>query len=79
MNFGAGLGFVDVFSPGGRLLLHLEHGDWFNAPFGEAICRCNFRRIALREIELSHLQFRKEKHECGQMFEFEDKNQSFCL
>jgi len=57
----------------------VEHGDWFNAPFGEAIYRCNFRRIALREIELSHLQFRKEKHACGQMFEFEDKNQSFCL
>jgi uncharacterized protein (TIGR03118 family) len=32
--FGAGLGFVDVFSPKGRLLMRLEHGDWFNAPWG---------------------------------------------
>ena len=31
---GPGLGFVDVFSPRGHLLLRLEHGDWFNAPWG---------------------------------------------
>jgi uncharacterized protein (TIGR03118 family) len=31
---GAGLGFVDVFSRRGRLLLRLQHGDWFNAPWG---------------------------------------------
>ena len=33
VNFGAGLGFVDVFGPRGHLLMRLEHGDWFNAPF----------------------------------------------
>jgi uncharacterized protein (TIGR03118 family) len=31
---GAGLGFVDVFSPRGRLLNRLEYGSWFNAPWG---------------------------------------------
>ena len=31
---GAGLGYVDVFSPGGRLLRRLEHGPWLNAPWG---------------------------------------------
>ena len=31
---GPGLGFVDVFSPSGRLLRHLQHGDWLNAPWG---------------------------------------------
>jgi uncharacterized protein (TIGR03118 family) len=34
VDFGAGLGFVDVFSPRGRLLMRLEHGDWLNAPWG---------------------------------------------
>ena len=33
---GPGLGFVDVFSPTGRLLLRLESGKWFNAPWGLA-------------------------------------------
>jgi uncharacterized protein (TIGR03118 family) len=31
---GPGLGYVDVFSPTGRLLLRLESGSWFNAPWG---------------------------------------------
>src|SRR5271155_3022743 len=31
---GASLGYVDVFSPEGRLLKRLEHGPWFNAPWG---------------------------------------------
>ncbi len=31
---GAGLGFVELFTPSGRLIGHLEHGDWFNAPWG---------------------------------------------
>jgi uncharacterized protein (TIGR03118 family) len=40
--FGAGLGFVDVFSPRGRLLMRLEHGDWFNAPFGLVLAPTEF-------------------------------------
>jgi uncharacterized protein (TIGR03118 family) len=31
---GAGLGYVDIFSPEGRRLRRLEHGPWFNAPWG---------------------------------------------
>jgi uncharacterized protein (TIGR03118 family) len=31
---GRGLGYVDIFSPGGRLLRRLQHGPWFNAPWG---------------------------------------------
>jgi uncharacterized protein (TIGR03118 family) len=31
---GDGLGYVELFTPGGRHIGHLEHGDWFNAPWG---------------------------------------------
>ncbi|HEY2645949.1 MAG TPA: TIGR03118 family protein [Candidatus Acidoferrales bacterium] len=31
---GAGLGFVEIFSPKGVHIGHLEHGSWFNAPWG---------------------------------------------
>jgi uncharacterized protein (TIGR03118 family) len=31
---GAGLGFVDLFSPSGKLLTRFEHGSWLNAPWG---------------------------------------------
>jgi uncharacterized protein (TIGR03118 family) len=39
---GPGLGYVDVFSPGGRLLRRLEHGDWLNAPWGLALAPSDF-------------------------------------
>ena len=39
---GAGLGYVDVFSPGGRLLHRLQHGQWFNAPWGIAQAPTDF-------------------------------------
>jgi uncharacterized protein (TIGR03118 family) len=31
---GAGLGFVEIFTPAGKHIGHLEHGDWLNAPWG---------------------------------------------
>jgi uncharacterized protein (TIGR03118 family) len=31
---GAGFGFVELFSPAGKHIGHLEQGDWFNAPWG---------------------------------------------
>lgn len=31
---GDGLGFVELFSPSGKHIGHLEHGDWMNAPWG---------------------------------------------
>jgi uncharacterized protein (TIGR03118 family) len=42
VDFGAGLGFVDVFSPNGGLLMRLEHGDWFNAPWGLTLAPTDF-------------------------------------
>jgi len=39
---GAGLGFVDVFTPGGRLVQRLEHGDWLNAPWGLVLAPGDF-------------------------------------
>jgi uncharacterized protein (TIGR03118 family) len=37
-----GDGFVDVFSSHGRLLQQLEHGNWFNAPWGVVWATPNF-------------------------------------
>ncbi len=39
---GAGLGYVNVYSPTGRLLHHLQHGSWFNAPWGLAEAPSDF-------------------------------------
>jgi uncharacterized protein (TIGR03118 family) len=39
---GAGLGYVDIFSAQGRLLLRLEHGSWMNAPWGIALAPSDF-------------------------------------
>ena len=39
---GAGLGYVDVFSPSGKLLHRLDWGSWFNAPWGMAQAPSDF-------------------------------------
>ena len=39
---GAGLGYVDVFSPRGRLLNRLQSGKWFNAPWGVTLASSDF-------------------------------------
>jgi len=39
---GEGFGFVDVFSSHGRLLARLQHGDWFNAPWGAVLTPADF-------------------------------------
>jgi uncharacterized protein (TIGR03118 family) len=39
---GAGLGFVDVFSPTGRLLNRLQKSKWLNAPWGMAQAPSDF-------------------------------------
>jgi uncharacterized protein (TIGR03118 family) len=31
---GAGLGFVEIFTPAGKHIGRLQHGDWFNSPWG---------------------------------------------
>jgi uncharacterized protein (TIGR03118 family) len=37
-----GFGFVDKFSPKGKLLQRLEKGPWLNAPWGVALAPANF-------------------------------------
>lgn len=39
---GAGFGYVDVFSPTGRLLNRLQHGWWFSGPWGIAQASSDF-------------------------------------
>jgi len=39
---GEGLGYVDVFSPSGRLLQRLEHGPWFNGPWAITLASQDF-------------------------------------
>ncbi len=39
---GPGLGYVDVFSPSGRLLRRLEHGPWLNGPWGLSLTPSDF-------------------------------------
>jgi uncharacterized protein (TIGR03118 family) len=39
---GAGLGYVVVFDGQGKNIAHLEHGDWFNAPWGVVLAPADF-------------------------------------
>ena len=39
---GPGLGYVDVFSSDGQLLLRLQQGAWLNAPWGVALAPLDF-------------------------------------
>jgi uncharacterized protein (TIGR03118 family) len=48
--FGAGLGFVDVFSPRGPLLLRLEHVGRFNAPWGLTLAPSDFGSFSHKVI-----------------------------
>lgn len=43
---GPGLGFVDIYSSTGKLLLRLQHGDWLNAPWGVALAPADFGRFS---------------------------------
>ena len=43
---GPGLGFVDIYSSAGRLLVRLQHGDWLNAPWGLALAPLDFGRFS---------------------------------
>jgi uncharacterized protein (TIGR03118 family) len=59
VTFGAGLGFVNVFSPEGRLLMRLRHGDWFNAPWGLTLAPSDFgtfsHKVIVGEFGNGHL------------------------
>ena len=50
VDFGASLGFVDVFSPQGGLLMRLEHGDLFNAPWGLTLAPSDFGTFSHKVI-----------------------------
>ena len=39
---GPGLGYVDIYNSSGQLIQRLEHGDWFNAPWGVALAPLDF-------------------------------------
>jgi len=41
-----GFGFVDAFDTDGNLLMRLEHGFWFNAPWGLAVAPANFGKFS---------------------------------
>ena len=43
---GPGLGYVDIYTSAGRLLVRLEHGDWLNAPWGVALAPLDFGRFS---------------------------------
>ena len=59
VTFGAGLGFVNVFSPEGRFLMQLRHGSWFNAPWGLALAPSDFgtfsHKVIVGEFGNGHL------------------------
>jgi len=39
---GTGFGYVDVYSPSGKLLQRLQHGDWMDAPWGLVLAPGDF-------------------------------------
>jgi uncharacterized protein (TIGR03118 family) len=43
---GAGKGYVDVYSPDGALQKRLQHGSWFNAPWGVVKAPADFGRFS---------------------------------
>jgi uncharacterized protein (TIGR03118 family) len=45
-DHGAGLGYAGVFDPTGRLLLQLQHGPWFNAPWAAALAPGDFGKFS---------------------------------
>jgi uncharacterized protein (TIGR03118 family) len=47
-NRGPGLGFVDQFTPEGRLIMRLQHGDFLNAPWGIVQAPTGFGALSQR-------------------------------
>jgi uncharacterized protein (TIGR03118 family) len=45
---GKGLGFVDVFTPNGTLIMRLESGPWLDAPWGVALAPADFGELKSR-------------------------------
>jgi uncharacterized protein (TIGR03118 family) len=49
-DHGAGVGYVGVFSPTGKFLMSLQHGPWFNAPWGVALAPGDFGKFTHRML-----------------------------
>ncbi len=47
---GDGLGFVDIYSPSGKLEARLEHGPWFNAPWAAVWAPRDFGEFSNRVL-----------------------------
>lgn len=47
-DHGAGVGYAGVFSPTGKFLISLQHGPWFNAPWGIALAPGDFGKFTHR-------------------------------
>jgi len=47
-DHGPGLGFAAVFNPTGHLLSTIQHGGWFNAPWGIALAPGDFGKFSHR-------------------------------
>jgi uncharacterized protein (TIGR03118 family) len=45
---GAGHGFVNIFTPDGRLEMRLNHGSWMNSPWGMALAPADFGTFGRR-------------------------------
>jgi uncharacterized protein (TIGR03118 family) len=43
---GPGLGFVDEFTPAGKLVMQFQHGSYLNAPWGLALAPANFGKFS---------------------------------
>jgi uncharacterized protein (TIGR03118 family) len=43
---GAGFGFVEIFTPSGRHIAHLQHGPWMNSPWGVVWTPRDFGRFS---------------------------------
>jgi uncharacterized protein (TIGR03118 family) len=50
VTLGAGLGYVDIFSPDGRFLMQLQHNDSLNAPWGVTLAPSDFGSFSHRVI-----------------------------
>ncbi len=47
---GAGLGYVDIFTPAGVLMTRFHHGPWMNAPWGIALAPADFGRFGKKYL-----------------------------
>jgi uncharacterized protein (TIGR03118 family) len=69
VNFGAGLGYVNIFSPAGKLIKRFQRGSWFNAPFGLVLAPTDFGSFSHKLIV--------GQFGSGQLIAFDDQTGAF--